>query len=165
MDDHPGPTQFHGTPTFIRRLMDEVPGVQGCKMSSDSMQLRHSWLANMRPDFCYLDGYLDALTTVVPLGAKGTIAPRAMYMAEPLVELWDAIVAKDWPKAIELQARVNRLIAGVNRIGGAEAMRARGIPVKRHPRWSSAKPNPEQRERLREFFAKEGIPLGERIAV
>src|SRR6202158_4600657 len=110
--------QFTGVaiePDVAARL-SEHPNVAGMKDSSGNVDRVGAILASVPETFELLTG---ASTTVYPsmtVGAKGGILALADFLPELCVALYDAIVARDAQKSLELQ---RRLIPATTRIVGA----------------------------------------------
>jgi 4-hydroxy-2-oxoglutarate aldolase len=109
--------QFTGValePDGVARLA-EHPNIAGMKDSSGNVDRLGQILASVPETFHVMTG---ASTTIYPsmaLGAKGAILALADFVPEACVALYDAIIAKDSAKALELQ---RRLIAASKKIVG-----------------------------------------------
>jgi len=100
----------------VAARLSEHPNVAGMKDSSGNVDRVGAILAAVPETFELLTG---ASTTVYPsmtVGAKGGILALADFLPELCVALYDAIVARDAQKSLELQ---RRLIPATNRIVGA----------------------------------------------
>jgi 4-hydroxy-2-oxoglutarate aldolase len=100
----------------VAARLSEHPNVAGMKDSSGNVDRVGAILAAVPERFELLTG---ASTTVYPsmaVGAKGGILALADFLPELCISLFDAIVARDAQKALELQ---RRLIPPTNRIVGA----------------------------------------------
>jgi 4-hydroxy-2-oxoglutarate aldolase len=100
----------------VAARLSEHPNVAGMKDSSGNVDRVGAILASVPETFELLTG---ASTTVYPsmtVGAKGGILALADFLPELCVALYDAIVARDARKSLELQ---RRLIPATNRIVGA----------------------------------------------
>jgi 4-hydroxy-2-oxoglutarate aldolase len=100
----------------VAARLSEHPNVAGMKDSSGNVDRVGAILASVPETFELLTG---ASTTVYPsmtVGAKGGILALADFLPELCVALYDAIVARDAQKSLELQ---RRLIPATNRIVGA----------------------------------------------
>ncbi len=100
----------------VAARLAEHPNVAGMKDSSGNVDRVGAILASVPETFELLTG---ASTTVYPsmtVGAKGGILALADFLPELCVALYDAIVARDARKSLELQ---RRLIPPTNRIVGA----------------------------------------------
>jgi dihydrodipicolinate synthase/N-acetylneuraminate lyase len=101
---------------------------------------------------------------LVPFGVAGMINPPTSSVPELCVELYQALDAKDYPRAAELQAKVTKItqmfIETQKRYGRGtitETYRLRGIPVKRFPRWATAPLPDEAKEIIRNTYRDVGI--------
>jgi 4-hydroxy-2-oxoglutarate aldolase len=100
----------------VAARLSEHPNVAGMKDSSGNVDRVGTILASVPETFQLLTG---ASTTVYPsmtVGARGAILALADFLPELCVALYDAIIARDVQKSLELQ---RRLIPATNRIVGA----------------------------------------------
>jgi 4-hydroxy-2-oxoglutarate aldolase len=124
--------QFTGVPieVDVAARLAEHPNVVGMKDSSGNVERVGAILAAVPDTFELLTG---ASTTVLPsmaVGAKGGILALADFLPELCVALYDAIVAHDEQKSLELQRRLiaptARIVAGMGVAGVKYAMDRRG---------------------------------------
>jgi 4-hydroxy-2-oxoglutarate aldolase len=100
----------------VATRLSEHPNVAGMKDSSGNVDRVGAILASVPDTFELMTG---ASTTIYPsmmVGAKGAILALADFLPELCVALYDAIVADDALKSLEIQ---RRLIAPTQRIVGA----------------------------------------------
>jgi len=140
-------TGINITAPWLKRLAGEIPNLAGIKLSFVSQGVIFSYL-DMAPDHVaiYTANTLEVLPTA-PFGVKGCIHPPSILFPELAVALWDAVQARDYSRAFELQGRVKIASAGLlrlERIFGrfviGEGLRMRGYQVKRFPRWAEGTP-------------------------
>ena len=124
--------QFTGIPieVDVATRLSEHPNVAGMKDSSGNVERVQAILASVPDTFELLTG---ASTTVLPstaVGAKGGILALADFLPELCVALYDAIVARDAQKSLELQRRLiaptARIVGGMGVAGVKYAMDRRG---------------------------------------
>lgn len=94
----------------------------------------------------YTANTLEVLPTS-PFGVKGCIHPPSILFPELAVAIWDAVQARDYTRAFELQGRVKKVSAGLLRLERTygrfvvgEGLRIRGYDVKCFPRWAEGTP-------------------------
>jgi 4-hydroxy-2-oxoglutarate aldolase len=92
------------------------PNIAGLKDSSGNVDRIGAILAAVPDTFQLLTGASATIYPSITMGAKGAILALADYLPELSVALYDAIVARDAQKSLELQ---RRLIPATNRIVGA----------------------------------------------
>ena len=114
----------------VAARLSEHPNVAGMKDSSGNVERVGAILASVPETFELLTG---ASTTVYPsmaVGAKGGILALADFLPELCVALYDAIVARDAQKSLELQRRLiaptSRIVGGMGVAGVKYAMDRRG---------------------------------------
>jgi len=124
--------QFTGIPieVDVATRLSEHPNVAGMKDSSGNVERVQAILAAVPETFELLTG---ASTTVLPsmaVGAKGGILALADFLPELCVALYDAIMARDTQKSLELQRRLiaptARIVGGMGVAGVKCAMDRRG---------------------------------------
>ena len=104
------------------------------------------------------------LLGLVPFGVSGMINPPTSSVPELTVELYEALIAKEYGKPVEAQAKVTQVtqmfISTQKKYGRgtiAETYRLRGLPVKRFPRWETA-PLPEEAiAAMRQVYVDVGV--------
>lgn len=114
----------------VAARLSEHPNVAGMKDSSGNVDRVGAILASVPETFELLTG---ASTTVYPsmtVGAKGGILALADFLPELCVALYDAIVARDARKSLELQRQLipatNRIVGDMGIAGVKYAMDRRG---------------------------------------
>ena len=140
-------TGINITAPWLKRLAGEIPNLAGIKLSFVSQGVIFSYL-EMVPDrvAIYTANILEVLPTA-PFGVKGCIHPPSILFPELAVAIWDAVQAKDYTRAFELQGRVKKASAGLGRLERThgrfvtgEGLRIRGYDVKCYPRWAEGTP-------------------------
>jgi 4-hydroxy-2-oxoglutarate aldolase len=100
----------------VAARLAEHPNVAGMKDSSGNVDRVGAILAAVPETFSLMTGASTTIYACMTLGAKGAILALADFLPEQCVALYDAILARDAHKALELQ---RRLIPPTTRIGGA----------------------------------------------
>lgn len=151
------------TPPMMRRLHSEVPRIFGMKLSADSLEAALGFMQAMPKDFA-LYGLASTLMPGVLYGVRGTIVPTMISFPELAVSLWRALERRELEEALALQLRMNEIRKTLRelraRYGEAvqtEALRLRGLKVKRFPRWTTKPLTPEDREILIQAMRRGGI--------
>lgn len=101
-------------PPLVERVVAEVPGVAGVKLSGSELRVAHGILARVkrrRPDFAVMMGAVDLVLPALVAGADGTIAAVANVAPRLLVDLVAAFEAGDLETASTLHRRVLELLA------------------------------------------------------
>jgi 4-hydroxy-2-oxoglutarate aldolase len=100
----------------VAARLSEHPNVAGMKDSSGNVDRVGAILASVPETFELLTGASTTVYLSMTVGAKGGILALADFLPELCVALYDAIIARDAQKSLELQ---RRLIPATNRIVGA----------------------------------------------
>ena len=118
----------------------------------------------MPQDFSILSGNSLELFPAVPHGLSGAIPPGTLPVPELLVALWKALEAKQYDQAAALQKKADDfgrvMISLGGRFGRAplrEALRQRGLKIKRYPRWPSEDLTEEAMKTLSDAMKRTGI--------
>ncbi len=164
--NNPRLSGFDVTPPIMARLAKEIPNLKGVKAAFDSLKQHLSYLHAMPPDFVVLAGFHEYLLPTVPLGVAGSVSPSSNFFPELTVELWNAIVAKDYETAFALQHRVNVSSAPIwafmmERRKWAvleEFWKARGFNVRMYPNFKSEPLTPAEREEIVDAFRVARVP-------
>jgi dihydrodipicolinate synthase/N-acetylneuraminate lyase len=134
-------------PNFAVRMKEKVPTLKGIKVAYGQGALLE--YVRLLPDVSVFTGNAD-LFGLVPFGVAGMINPPTSFVPELCVQLWKALDRKDYPKAVELQKKVDtaaRLVAAelrrYGRVPLREVFRMRGFDVKRFPKWET-EPMPKE---------------------
>ena len=101
-------------PELLCRLMQEVPGVIGVKQSAGDMKLFADLMIMAKPGDLIFSAVDALLYSSYTLGAHGAIAAILAAAPGPSVALWDATVARESDKALDLHERLLRLWNAIN---------------------------------------------------
>lgn len=128
------------SPQFALELKSEVPRIRGMKVAYGAGAMA-DYVKLLPQDVSVFTGNAD-IFGLVPFGVAGMINPPTSSVPELCVDLYQAIVSKEYEAAEELQVKVNKVtqifISTQKRYGRgtiAETFRIRGLSVKRFPRW------------------------------
>ena len=107
-------------------------GLAGIKDTSQNLvYLTRAMDAVKRPDFIWISGTVPLMFSATMMGAVACVAGTANYFPEFTISLWDAIQAKEYAEAAELQKKVTRLVSLQNMtidvVGAHEMLRMRGL--------------------------------------
>lgn len=149
-------------PEFAARMKQEIPTIRAIKVAYGQGALLE-YVRLFPPDVSVFTGNAD-LFGLVPFGLAGMINPPTSFLPELCVELWRALDAGQYEKAVEAQRRVDaaqRLVARAlrryGRIALAEAFRMRGFPIKRFPKWETQPMPREARDELAKELETAGL--------
>ena len=94
------------SPDLLLRIMDEVPGVLGVKQSAGDMKLFADLIRRANPKNLIFSAVDALLFSSYQLGAPGAIAAILTAAPGPSVNLWNAVIDKDWETARDLHERL-----------------------------------------------------------
>ena len=105
--NNPGRTGFNIKPTLLNELANV--GMAGVKDSSFNLPQFYEYLTTVeKEEFTFIVGTEALLLPALIVGAKGCIAGLANALPEINVEAYDAIMEKNWEKAVELQLKITK---------------------------------------------------------
>jgi dihydrodipicolinate synthase/N-acetylneuraminate lyase len=155
---------YRFTPPAVKKLKEDVPSLCGMKASYNPLAQVLSYIAMMPQDFSILTGNSLELFPAVPHGLSGAIPPGTQPVPELLVALWNALEAKNYDQAALLQKKADdfgRTMIGLSlRFGRSvlrDALRLRGLKIKRYPRWPSEDLSEEAAKSLSEALKRTGV--------
>ncbi len=150
------------SPEFGVTLKQAVPLIRGMKVAYGAGAMA-DYVKMFPDDVSVFTGNAD-IFGLVPFGVAGMINPPTSAVPELCEALYQALEAKDYAKAADLQDKVNIItqmfIATQKRHGRgtiAETFRIRGIPVKRFPRWATDPLPDEAKDTIRRAFQEAGV--------
>jgi dihydrodipicolinate synthase/N-acetylneuraminate lyase len=157
-------TGFRFSPPAVKKLKEEVPSLCGMKASYNPLAQILGYIATMPQDFTIMSGNSLELFPAVPHGLSGSIPPQTQPIAELLVALWNALEAKQFDQAAALQKKADdfgrvmvSLGARFGRSALREALRQRGLKIKRYPRWPSENLSEEAMKTLSDALKRTGV--------
>ncbi len=155
---------FRFTPASVKRLATEVSSLCGMKASYYPQAQLLEYLDVMPEDFAVMSGNTIDLLPAAPHGLSGAIPPPTAHVPELIVALWNAIESKKYAEAVALQKKADdfgrtiaKLGARFGRSAHREALRLRGIKIKRYPRWPSEDLTEEALESLATALRSTGV--------
>ena len=153
------------TPAMMLRLKEEIPQLFGTKLAADSLETALTYLSQLPQDFA-IYGLASALMPGALYGVRGTIIPPMNAFPELAVALWKAMEDRRLEEAFKLQKQINDLRGNMRKLVRAyglathcEAVRLRGFPIKKFPRWTTKAMADSDRELLRQVFRDNGIDV------
>ena len=153
------------TPATMLRLKEEIPQLFGTKLAADSLETALTYLSQLPQDFA-IYGLASALMPGALYGVRGTIIPPMNAFPELAVALWKAMEDRRLEEAFKLQKQINDLRGNMRKLVRAyglathcEAVRLRGFPIKKFPRWTTKAMADSDRELLRQVFRDNGIDV------
>ncbi|MEK7334247.1 MAG: dihydrodipicolinate synthase family protein, partial [Candidatus Binatota bacterium] len=151
-------------PALMAKLVEAVPRIFGSKLAKGNIPNAQRYLRAIPAFTMFIP--VENLFPGMLVGIKGTISPPLATYPELGVSLVKAIDDRDWEKATILMTKVFEylnarasLSAKYGRAVFTEAIRLRGIDIKRYPRWPTKSFTAEDREKLRATLLKVGVPL------
>lgn len=155
---------YRFSPPAVKKLKEDVPSLCGMKASYNPLAQILTYIATMPQDFSILSGNSLELFPAVPHGLSGAIPPGTVPVPELLVALWKALEAKQYDQAAALQKKADdfgrvmiSLAARFGRTPLREALRQRGLKIKRYPRWPSEDLTDEAMKTLSDALKRTGI--------
>jgi dihydrodipicolinate synthase/N-acetylneuraminate lyase len=155
------------TPSMMLRLKEHVPQIFGVKISADSLEVALNYVQQLPKDI----GVYGLASTLLPgalYGIRGTIVPTMISFPELAVSLWRALEEKNLAEALALQSRMNGIrntMRDLRRTYGEavqlEAVRLRGLAVKKFPRWTTRPFSPADRAALAQALRDGGVPIAD----
>ena len=153
------------TPAMMLRLKEEIPQLFGTKLAADSLETALTYLSQLPQDFA-IYGLASALMPGALYGVRGTIIPPMNAFPELAVALWKAMEDRRLEEAFKLQKQINDLRGNMRKLVRAyglathcEAVRLRGFPIKKFPRWTTKAMADSDRELLRQVFRDNGLDV------
>jgi dihydrodipicolinate synthase/N-acetylneuraminate lyase len=117
----------------VQRAMD-LPNVVGIKDSSANMIYFHRLISQLpaRPSWSLLIGPEELLAESVLLGGHGGVCGGANLCPRLYVDLYDAAVRRDLPRAAELHAQVMRISNSLYHVGRHASAFIKGVKCALH---------------------------------
>jgi 4-hydroxy-tetrahydrodipicolinate synthase len=152
-------------PAMMLRLKEQVPQIFGTKLAADSLETALAYLSQLPEEFSIF-GLASALMPGALYGVRGTIIPPMNAFPELAVALWNALEERRFEEALRLQQQINDLRGSMRKLvrtyglaTHCEAVRLRGFPIKKFPRWTTKAILDSDREFLRNVFRENGIDV------
>lgn len=153
------------SPAMMMRIKEQVPEVFGTKLAADSLEVALSYLNQLPSDFSIF-GLASSLMPGALYGIRGTIIPPMNAYPELGVSLWNALEEKELDEALKLQMKMNELQKTMRQLGKVygraaqlEAIRLRGLAVKKFPRWTTKPLSEQDRTKLAIALKQAGLSV------
>ncbi len=132
-------------PSWLARIAELVPTLAGVKLTYSTTMEIYAYLRQVPARVGMFPGSITHVLPTYELGIKGCIPPSAILYPELAVALWQACVAKDWVRAMDLHVKLiklqsiwARLHREFGRSMAREALKLQGYKVQKFPRWANA---------------------------
>lgn len=106
----PGNAKNDISPALLGRLLAAAPNIVGIKSSNDDLDRFQNYVQTGGEHFTACFGVDELMLAGLAFGAKAQISGNSNAFPEPFVQLYEAFVAGDWPRAQQLQQVVNAVI-------------------------------------------------------
>jgi len=159
-------TRVHFTPAKVVKLLETVPNICGIKASYSPLAEIIDYVKTLPDQIGVFPGSILFLLPGYSLGVRGAIHPPTSPFPEICVQLYRALKANDLAAAHAVHdkiAELNLFMEGYSGEHGRavmfEAMKLRGLPVKKFPRWECKPFTDLERGAFREGIERIGIEL------
>jgi dihydrodipicolinate synthase/N-acetylneuraminate lyase len=164
--DNPETTQLHLSPPKVLKLLETVPDICGIKVSFGTFDELMQYVRTMPKTLGVFPGSILSLYEGCTLGVRGAIHPPTSPFPELCVKMYQALKKNDIVEAHAVHDQIVAYLGVVDQFRGNhgravffEAMRLRGLPVKRFPRWECFPFTDQERSAFKEALEKIGMPL------
>jgi dihydrodipicolinate synthase/N-acetylneuraminate lyase len=164
--DNPETTQLHLSPPKVLKLLETVPDICGIKVSFSTFDELMQYVRTMPKTLGVFPGSILSLYEGCTLGVRGAIHPPTSPFPELCVKMYQALKKNDIVEAHAVHDQIVAYLGVVDQFRGNhgravffEAMRLRGLPVKRFPRWECFPFTDQERSAFKEALEKIGMPL------
>jgi 4-hydroxy-tetrahydrodipicolinate synthase len=106
----PGNAKNDISPNLLARLLQAAPNIVGIKSSNDDMVRFQEYVQVGGDGFTACFGVDELMLGGLVFGSKAQISGNSNSFPEPFVQLYEAFLAGDLPRAQQLQQVVNRVI-------------------------------------------------------
>lgn len=159
-------TRVHLTPPKVLRLLEEVPDICGIKASFSPFEELVRYVKKLPDSVGVFPGSILALFPGYSLGMRGAIHPPSSPFPELCVKLFRAVKEGNLAEAQKTNHELIAILDVIERFTGEhgraiflEAMRLRGLPVKRFPRWDCLPFTDRERKEFREALQAVGVKV------
>jgi dihydrodipicolinate synthase/N-acetylneuraminate lyase len=159
--DNPETTHLHLSPPKVLTLLETVPDICGIKVSFSTFDELMQYARKMPKTLGVFPGSILSLYQGYSLGIRGAIHPPTSPFPEVCVKMYRALKRNDLAEA---RAAHDQIVAYLGVIQDFikdhgrgiffEAMRFRGLPIKRFPRWDCVPFTDEERDKLKVALEK-----------
>ena len=157
-------TRVHLTPAKVLKLLEEVPDICAIKASFSPFEELVRYVKKLPDSVGVFPGSILALFPGYSLGMRGAIHPPSSPFPELCVKLYRALKEGDLIEAQKANHEIVAVLDVIERFTGDhgravffEAMRFRGLPVKRFPRWECVPFTQEERKEFQKALEGVGI--------
>lgn len=157
-------TRVHLTPPKLLRLLEEVPDICAVKASFSPFEELVRYVRRLPDSIGVFPGSILALYPGYSLGMRGAIHPPSSPFPELCVKLFRAVKEGKLAEAQTVNHEIVAILDVIQRFTGEhgravflEAMRLRGLPVKRFPRWECLPFTDRERKEFREALEAVGV--------
>jgi dihydrodipicolinate synthase/N-acetylneuraminate lyase len=164
--DNPETTQLHLSAPKVLKLLESVPDICGIKVSFSTFDELMQYVRKMPETLGVFPGSILSLYQGHSLGVRGAIHPPTSPFPEMCVRLYQALKKNDFAAAhaahdqiVVLLGVIQEFIKDHGRGIFFEAMRLRGLPVKRFPRWDVVPFTDQERAGFGAALEKAGVSL------
>lgn len=166
--DNPQYTGIDMGPERVLRIKEKVPAIRAIKLNMMTTERSLTYLRKLPADIALFHSVNSALMFNEPKGFDGLMNPPTSHLPELQVAYWNAVDNGDFSKAStyhwklsEIEAVIAEFWKSNGRAPFKEAMKMRGLPVKKFPRWPIQDLTEEQ---VRSIYQRhEELGLGEFI--
>jgi dihydrodipicolinate synthase/N-acetylneuraminate lyase len=162
--DNPETTQLHLSAPKVLKLLETVPNICGIKVSFSTFDELMQYVRKMPKTLGVFPGGILSLYQGYSLGVRGAIHPPTSPFPELCVRLYQALKKNDFTAAHAAHDQIVTLLGVIQEFSKDhgrgvffEAMRLRGLPVKRFPRWDVVPFTDQERGTFKEALEKIGI--------
>jgi dihydrodipicolinate synthase/N-acetylneuraminate lyase len=159
-------TRVHLTPPKLLRLLEEVPDICAIKASFSPFEELVRYVKKLPDSVGVFPGSILALYPGYSLGMRGAIHPPSSPFPELCVKLFRAVKEGKLTEAQTVNHEIIAVLDVIERFTGEhgravffEAMRLRGLPVKRFPRWECLPFTERERKEFREALEAVGVKV------
>ena len=162
--DNPETTRIHLTAPKVLKLLETVPDICGIKVSFSTFEEIMEYVRKVPKTLGVFPGSILTLYQGYSLGVRGAIHPPTSPFPEICVRMFRALKNNDLATAHAAHDQIVQVLGAIQPYVGThgravffEAMRLRGLPVKRFPRWECSPFTDQERREFQAALEKAGI--------
>jgi dihydrodipicolinate synthase/N-acetylneuraminate lyase len=162
--DNPETTRIHLTPVKVLKLLETIPDICGIKVSFSTFDELMQYVRDMPQSLGVFPGAIQSLYQGYSSGVRGAIHPPTSPFPELCVRMYQALRTDDSSAADAAHAQIVAALKVIHEFAGdhgrgvfLEAMRLRGLPIKRFPRWDCVPFTDQERRGFKEGLENAGI--------
>ncbi|MFQ5852586.1 MAG: dihydrodipicolinate synthase family protein [Candidatus Binatia bacterium] len=164
--DNPVTTRVHLTPPKVLNLLEVVPDICGIKVSFSGFEELIQYVRKLPDSVGVFPGSILSLYPGYSLGIRGAIHPPTSPFPEICVKMFQALKNGNHAEAQAVHNRIVQVLGVIARFAADhgravffEAMRLRGLPIRRFPRWECAPFTDQERRDFKETLDAVGIQV------